>query len=109
MAQANHAHSTTFDNLPTPDIADLIGDVDAQIKAIEARMKTAKAELSARGVDRAEGERFTVTKSETVRWTLDTAAAKEALGEAWCTKHSHITPVTSFRITVNRAALAVAA
>jgi hypothetical protein len=77
------------------------------VKSLEERMKAAKAELNARGVDRAEGERFNVTKSETVRWSLDTAAAKEALGEAWVTAHSKLSPVTTFRITVRRAALAL--
>jgi hypothetical protein len=61
--------------------------------------------LHARGIDRAEGERFNITRSDTVRWSLDTAAAREALGEAWVTAHSRLTPVTTFRITVRRAAL----
>jgi hypothetical protein len=33
----------------------------------------------------------------------------EALGEAWVTAHSNLTPVTTFRITVRRAALREAA
>ena len=106
-------HAATLDsqfhNHSVPDLADILGQLDAEVKSLEERMKAAKAELNARGVDRAEGERFNVTKSETVRWSLDTAAAKEALGEAWVTAHSKLSPVTTFRITVRRAALALAA
>jgi hypothetical protein len=108
VAQAVSALST-FHNYSVPELADILGQFDAEVKSLEERMKAAKAELNARGVDRAEGERFNVTKSETVRWSLDTAAAKEALGEAWVTAHSKVSPVTTFRITVRRAALAEAA
>lgn len=96
---------TKFDNQTDGQIADLVGELDAQTKAIEKRIKEAKAALAARGIDRAVGERFSITKSDCVRWTLDTAAAKEALGEAWVTKHSKLTPVTTWRTTVIRAAL----
>jgi hypothetical protein len=68
-------------------------------------MKRIKAEFGERGVKQIEAPTFIVTKTEAVRWTLDQAAAKEALGEAWVTQHSKITPVTSWRITVNKAAL----
>jgi hypothetical protein len=98
-----------FHNMSIAAIADLIGDLDAEAKALEARIKAAKAELSARSVDRAEGERFTVTKSETCRWTLSVDAVRAAMGEAWATAHSKVAAVVSFRITVNRAALAAAA
>jgi len=108
VAQAVSALST-FHNHSIPELADILGQLDAEVKSLEERMKAAKAELNARGVDRAEGERFNVTKSETVRWSLDTAAAKDALGEAWVTAHSKVSPVTTFRITVRRAALAEAA
>src|ERR1700676_4840364 len=108
MAKATHT-PTTFDNLPASAIADLIGELDAETKALEARIKAAKAELTARGIDKAEGELFTVTKSETVRWTLNADAIRKAMGEAWATAHSKMAAVLSFRITVNRAALAAAA
>jgi hypothetical protein len=103
------ATPTTFDNMPTSAIADLIGQLDAETKALELRIKAAKTELTARGIDKAEGELFTVTKSETVRWTLNTDAIRKAMGEAWANAHSKVAAVVSFRITVNRAALAAAA
>lgn len=104
-----HAHTTPFDNYSTSALADLIGGTDAEIKALELRLKAAKAELTKRGLDRAEGECFTVTKSEAVRWTLNTAAIREAMGAAWCDAHSKVTAVVSFRVTPIRAALALAA
>lgn len=94
--------TTKFDNLSLPQIADEYGILDGEIKALEKRMKEIRESFLARGVDAACGEKYTVTKIEAVRWTLDQAAAKEALGEAWVQKHSKITPVTSVRIAVNR-------
>ena len=103
---ATHASITNFDNYSTPALADEIGGLDAQVKALELRIKAAKAELTKRGVDRAEGERFTITKAEAVRWSLDVTAIREAMGAAWCDAHSKIAAVVSFRITPIRAALA---
>jgi phosphopantetheinyl transferase (holo-ACP synthase) len=100
--------TTKFDNQTNETLADALGHLDVEVKRLEAAMKEIKAEFAARGVEKIEASSFNVTKSETVRWTLDQAAAKEALGEAWVTQHSKITPVTSWRITVNKAALVAA-
>jgi hypothetical protein len=96
---------STLHNHSTADIADLIGALDSEIKALEIRIKTAKAELADRGIIKAEGLRYTVTKVESVRWNLDLAAAKTTLGEAWCLANSKLAAVVSWRIGVNRAAL----
>ena len=48
------APANPFHNMSVATVADLIGGLDAEAKALEARIKAAKAELSARGVDRAE-------------------------------------------------------
>ncbi len=97
--------TTSYDNMTPAMLADLLGTLDVEIKQREAAMKELKAELIARGIEKAEGNTFNATKSESVRWTLDQAAAKEALGEAWVTAHSKITPVTSWRLTVRKDAL----
>ncbi len=96
-----------YDNYSNEMLADQLGELDVQVKVFEATMKALKAELLDRGVDKVQGCSFNVTKSECVRWTLDQAAAKEALGEAWVTAHSKITPVVSFRITVRKEALVI--
>ncbi len=101
--------TTTFHNHTDTMLADVIGDIDVQAKAMTLRLKAAKEEFKSRGLGRVHGARFTVTKSESVRWTLDNAAVKQAMGEAWCTQHSRTTPVTKLTVTVNRAALAQAA
>ena len=53
---------------------------DARVKTLQDRLKAAKDEFKARGVETAAGERFTVVRSETVRWSLDTAAVKAEMG-----------------------------
>ena len=101
--------TTTFHNHSDPMLADAIGELDAQAKAATERLKAAKEEFKSRGLGRVHGERFTVTKSQSVRWTLKADDVKQAMGEAWCTQHSRTTPVTKLTVTVNRAALAQAA
>lgn len=97
---------TKFDNIASEALADLIGELDCEAKAIEARLADAKAELKHRGLERADGERFSVTRVDATRWTLDTAKVKAEMGEAWATARSKIASVTSFRVSINRAALA---
>lgn len=98
--------TTTFDNLPDPMLADEIGDLDANVKALQARLKGAKEEFFSRGLDKVCGERFTATKSETVRWSLDTKAVKAEMGENWYDRHCRQTHVVALRVTVNKEALA---
>jgi hypothetical protein len=100
--------TTKFDNQPDALLADMLGTLDVEAKALAKRMQTIKDELLARGVEKACGDMFTATKSETVRQTMDTEAAKEALGEAWVLKHTKYTPVTSWRVTVRKDALLAA-
>jgi hypothetical protein len=105
----NATATTTFDNLTDAMLADAIGDLDATIKNLQARMKEAKAEFIGRGLEKVAGERFTAALTNAVRWSLDTKAVKDEMGEDWYTARSRITPTTSLRIAVNKAALAKAA
>ena len=100
---------TTFNNLTDAMLADEIGGLDVEAKALREHSDAAKAEFKTRGLGKAAGDRFTVTKAESVRWTLNTTAVKEEMGEDWVTKRSRQMPVVSLRITVNKAALAKAA
>jgi hypothetical protein len=95
---ATAIHSTPFDNLATGDLADMIGGLDGEVKALEARLSMAKAELKRRGIATATGERFSVNRSDAQRWTLDTAKVKAEMGEAWFNQRSKIASVTSFRV-----------
>jgi len=98
---------TQFDNMTDIDLADRIGEINAQTKALTKTLEVAKGEFKARGHAKIEGDSFTITRSETVRWSLNQAAINETMGEAWVVKHSRTTPVLSLRITAQVAALAV--
>jgi hypothetical protein len=82
MAQANQKHSR-FHNISNEALADAIGRADALLKGAEAECKALKEEFKARGILSAEGERFTVNRSDQISSRLDVAAVKQALGDAW--------------------------
>jgi len=106
---SNTTAAARFHNMPAAMLADVIGTLDAQIKALEAEKEAARMALKARGVARAEGERFTVSFVSSIRQTLDTTAVKQAMGQDWFDDHSKLAEVTSLRVTANKAALALAA
>lgn len=103
---ATATDTTNFHNMSVEALADLIGELDCDAKAIDARLSAAKAEMKARGVLAAHGARFSVARVDATRWTLDTAKVKAEMGEAWSQARSKIAAVTSFRVSVNRAAVA---
>jgi hypothetical protein len=72
-----------FHNMPAVMLADLIGDLDCQSKAIEAELKATKDALKARGQASVAGNRFAITFTSSIRQTLDSAAVKAAMGQAW--------------------------
>jgi hypothetical protein len=102
---ADHQALHSWDAL----LADAIGDLDCRSKAIETELKAAKSELNARGLDRAAGERFTVTLSQSIRISLDTTAIRAEMGAQWCDDRSKLIEITAMRVSVNKAALAIAA
>ena len=97
---------TTFDNVTAGMLADAIGALDIEAKSIKARLDAAKAEFKARKLDSATGDRFTITRSDAVRWTLDSKGIRDEMGEDWCNARSRTAPVTSLRATAIPAALA---
>ncbi len=98
-----------YHNIHDELLADTLGDLDAQIKALQAEAKEVKTELHDRKVETVTGERFQVTRTETVRWSLDTKAVKEEYGEDWYVAHSKQAVVEGLRITVRKDKLAAAA
>lgn len=105
---ANPVNITKFDNLSAAMLADAIGAIDAEIKSLEAEKEAARAALKARGLNRAEGERFAVAFVSSIRQSLDVAAVKAEMGQQWFDDRCKLAEVNSMRITVNRAALAAA-
>jgi hypothetical protein len=98
-----------FHNIHNELLADTLGDLDAKIKALQAEAKLVKTELHDRKVETVAGERFQITRTETVRWTLDQKALKEEFGEEWYNERSKQAVVESLRITVRKEKLAAAA
>jgi hypothetical protein len=98
-----------FHNIHNELLADTLGDLDAKIKALQAEAKLVKTELHDRKVETVAGERFQITRTETVRWTLDQKALKEEFGEEWYNERSKQAVVESLRITIRKDKLAAAA
>jgi hypothetical protein len=98
-----------FHNIHNELLADTLGDLDAKIKALQAEAKLVKTELHDRKVETVAGERFQITRTETVRWTLDQKALKEEYGEEWYNERSKQAVVESLRITARKEKLAAAA
>jgi hypothetical protein len=74
---------TRFHNLTNEVLADELGHADALLKGAEAECKELKDEFKRRGLTTAEGEHFTVTRSDQFSHRLDVAAVKAFLGDAW--------------------------
>ena len=91
----NQDTPTTFDNASDAMLADAIGDLDSQIKAIKARLDQAKTEFKRRRRVRAVGARFTVEISRTPRQTLDGKALRAKKGDRWCAPFMKTSAVTS--------------
>jgi hypothetical protein len=98
-----------FHNMPAVMLADLIGDLDCQSKAIEVELKAAKNALKARGQASVAGSRFAITFTASIRQTLDTAAVRAAMGQTWFDDHSKLAEVVTTRVVAHKTAQAFAA
>jgi hypothetical protein len=97
-----------FHNIPKTILADIIGDLDCQSKAIEAELKAAKDALKARGQASVTGNRFAITFTASIRQTLDSAAVKAAMGQTWFDDHSRLAEVITTRVIAHKTAQAFA-
>lgn len=87
-------------------LADEIGALDAQIKALTEQLNALKDEAKARNLDSIEGKLFTVSIDKSIRASLDTASVKQELGQAWYDDHCKLAEVTTVRIKPLASALA---
>ena len=78
--------------------ADEYGNLKAQIDALTEKLEAAKATLKASGMERVEGERFTVTVSTSTRTTYDDKAIRAALGEDICKQYERQTDTVTLRV-----------
>lgn len=89
---------STLHNLSSHQIADEFGTLDLQIKALTERKDALKDELKARGVEKVEGAKFTVTVSTSTRVTYDDKAIRAALGEDICKQYERTTETVTLRV-----------
>lgn len=95
----------SFKKLNRANLADAIGDLDAQIKVLEADLKAAKAEFKARGLSEAFGDLYSVKSITGFRVTLDKQAVVAAMGEEWVEAHSKSSAFEQVRVTVLKSGL----
>lgn len=86
-------------------LADAIGDLDTQIKLLEADIKAAKAEAKARGITEAVGDLYEIKVISGYRVTLNKAAVVKAMGEAWVEAHSKSSHFEQVRVSVLKSGL----
>jgi hypothetical protein len=70
-------------NLALPALVDELGPLKAEIAELEAREKSLRDELIARGSATAEGRSYSASITEAVRWTLDARSVRSEMGDAW--------------------------
>jgi len=87
-------------------LADQIGQLDAQIKALTEQLETLKAQAKASGLDEIEGRIFTVSIGTSIRASLDTTKLKKELGQQWYDDHCKLAEITTVRIKPRAEALA---
>lgn len=89
---------SNFHNLSTHQLADDYGTLDIQIKALTERKDDIKDELKARGVEKVEGAKFTITVSTSTRVTYDDKAIREALGADIVKQYERVTDTVTLRV-----------
>lgn len=90
----------------TNNLADQIGQLDAQIKVLTEQLEALKAEAKGLGFEQIEGRVFTVSIGKSIRASLDTASVKKELGQQWYDDHCKMAEVTTVRIKPKAEALA---
>ena len=89
---------TRFSNYADAELADELGRIDEETRALEAREKEAREEMTRRGRWAIEGEAFVVTKSVIPTMALDTAAVRAEMGEDWVRGYSKPGQRTTYRV-----------
>lgn len=87
-------------------LADQIGQLDAQIKALTEQLDALKEQAKASGLDEIEGRIFKVSIGKSIRASLDTASIKKELGQQWYDDRCKLAEVTTIRVKPLAAALA---
>lgn len=90
---------TNFHNYTDSLLADEIGSLDREAKALKLRLDAAKAELKARGVETATGDQYSVKVTVSTRKSLDTTALRKSFSEDVLAQFQKLADVFSVRIS----------
>lgn len=101
--------AAALQDLPDADLIDRLGLLRLRLGAAETEEKAIKNELTRRGIAEAEGNAFKLSVAAATRWTLDSAAVKREMGEAWWQQRCRMATVITFRITPRIEAIVEAA
>lgn len=88
------------------NLADQIGQLDAQIKVLSEQLEALKKQAKQSGLDEIVGQIFVVSVGNSIRASLDTAKVKKELGQQWYDDHCNLTEVSTVRVKVRPEALA---
>jgi hypothetical protein len=87
-ASSKVTETSPFHNLAAADLADIHGQIGAEIAELEARRKTIAAEMIRRGVRHVEGDLFeTTVVAEAMVANIDRKAIERDMGESWLAKY----------------------
>jgi hypothetical protein len=98
-----------FHNVAAGDLADQLGELKAEIAALEIREKALRDELIRRGAAEVEGADYNAAITAAVRWTLDAKAVRSEMGDAWWNARCHQALVTTVTVRVRGGAVKIAA
>lgn len=87
-------------------LADQIGQLDAQIKALTEQLETLKKQAKDSGLDEIVGQVFVVSIGNSIRASFDTAKVKKEFGQQWYDDRCKLAEVTTVRVKVRAEALA---
>lgn len=81
MAKASPA--AMFSNYDNVMLADEMGLISCELKGLEARQESARAEMTRRKLSAIEGRNFVVVKATSETSRFDSAAVKKEMGVDW--------------------------
>jgi len=87
-------------------LADYLGRLDAQAKAVDEKIKAAKQEFIRRKLPTIEGRMFSCHRLEATRLRFDKARVIDEMGPDWINDHSKHESYTSVTVKVKKSAVA---
>ena len=83
-------------------LVDQLGNINAQIAALEKQSKAIKKELIDNGIENVEGAIYVANISTQYRDNLDMEAVRKHLSPQFITAHTKTAAVTSVRVSVRK-------